>query len=356
MEDSESENPTRRSFLQTSAAIILGSAVTACGEQQGGQLPNPTEKQRAQKRQGSSRVLISTVESYDVLLKQMEDSWKTLGFAVKNKSVFLKVNLVDYREEIPVCTNPAFLAAAIEVVKNAGAKHIKVGDGPALYRDTEQIVRASGMEAVCKKAGVEFIDLNIDDLEKVENPMNFTGIPEFLLPHSITSADTVISLPKLKTHHWALMTCSMKNMFGVIPGRKYGWPKNLLHIRGINSSIIDVVATVKPAFAMVDGIVGMEGDGPLNGCARELHALIMGEDLCAVDTVAGLCMDLPVHNIPYLQLAGMVLGNNKIEQIEVLGTQIQSIKQKFQLPPTYEVDGSPKNLSALSKGSESGVT
>ena len=75
----------------------------------------------------------------------------------------------------------------------------------------------------------------------------------------------LISLPKLKTHHWAGATLSLKNLFGTLPGICYGWPKNELHWRGIPNSIVDIALTRTPDLAIVDGIVGMEGDGPLNG-------------------------------------------------------------------------------------------
>ena len=77
-------------------------------------------------------------------------------------------------------------------------------------------------------------------------------------------------MPKLKTHHWAGMTCSMKNLFGTVPGAVYGWPKNVLHVAGIHDSILDLTATVRPHLTIVDAIVGMEGDGPIMGRPRPL--------------------------------------------------------------------------------------
>ena len=76
-------------------------------------------------------------------------------------------------------------------------------------------------------------------------------------------------MAKLKTHHWAGMTAAMKNLFGLVPGAVYGWPKNFLHYGGIDSSILDLNATVRPAFAIVDAIVAMEGDGPIMGTAQD---------------------------------------------------------------------------------------
>jgi uncharacterized protein (DUF362 family) len=319
-------------------------------------MPEPNSAQRAHKKQGRSKVSLLKVPSYDELEPAMSTAWAAVGPDVKGKSVFLKINLVDYRNELPVFTDPRFIHGAIKLLAKAGAAKIIVGDGPAMNRDTEQILKLTGIADVLKAESVEFVDLNIDDAEKVVNSMNFTGLPELLLPKSVLNADMLFSIPKLKTHHWALMTCSMKNMFGVIPGRKYGWPKNVLHVKGIQPSIVDIVAMAKPAFAMVDGVVAMEGDGPLHGSAINLSAMIMGADLVAVDTVAGMCMSLPVHVIPYLKTGGLVLGNSDLSQIDIVGDTVDSVKKKFVLPPTFEADGTVKDRNKLNSGAESGIT
>jgi len=84
----------------------------------------------------------------------------------------------------------------------------------------------------------------------------------------------------------------MKNMFGVVPGTKYGWPKNLLHWRGIQQGIVDICATVPLHFLIADGIVAMEGNGPLNGTPRRLNRIVLAmpefELLRVSQSVAGL--------------------------------------------------------------------
>ena len=130
---------------------------------------------------------------------------------------------------------------------------------------------------------VPFVDLNHDEPVKTLNLGRLTGLEHLYLTRTVASADVVISLPKLKTHHWAGATLSLKNLFGTLPGICYGWPKNELHWRGIDNSIIDIALTRTPDLAIVDGIVGMEGDGPLNGTPKPLGVLVMGPDLVAVD-------------------------------------------------------------------------
>jgi uncharacterized protein (DUF362 family) len=88
------------------------------------------------------------------------------------------------------------------------------------------------------------------------------------LPNTALGADLVVSIPKMKTHHWAAATLSMKNLFGTVPGALYGWPKNMLHWTGIDESIADLRTVFPGQFALVDGIVGMEGHGPIQGAAK----------------------------------------------------------------------------------------
>src|SRR5207253_6569185 len=137
---------------------------------------------------------------------------------------------------------------------------------------------------------------------------------------TVAEADVLISMPKLKTHHWAGVTLSLKNLFGTLPGICYGWPKNELHWRGISNSIIDIALTNTPQLAVVDGIIGMEGDGPLNGVAKPMGVLVMGNDLLAVDATCCRLMMLDPEKIGYLVLgANKRLGLLKREQIQQIG-------------------------------------
>ena len=84
----------------------------------------------------------------------------------------------------------------------------------------------------------------------------------------------------------------MKNLFGVMPGIVYGWPKNVLHYAGIGPSILDINAAVRPHLAIVDGIIGMEGDGPIMGTPRRPGVLVMGTNLPAVDATCARLMGI----------------------------------------------------------------
>jgi uncharacterized protein (DUF362 family) len=147
----------------------------------------------------------------------------------------------------------------------------------------------------------------------------------------------LISLPKLKTHHWAGATLSLKNLFGTLPGTCYGWPKNELHWRGIPNSIVDIALTRTPDLAIVDGIVGMEGDGPLNGTAKPMGVLVMGSDLVAVDATCCRLMQLDPAQVPYLVLGrNRKLGKLGEAEIPQLGEQIAALSQPFETVAEFQ--------------------
>jgi uncharacterized protein (DUF362 family) len=175
------------------------------------------------------------------------------------------------------------------------------------------------------------VDLNHDDVREVPLRSWFTGMRSLALPVSVLQADLVVSMPKLKTHHWAGLTCSMKNFFGIVPGAVYGWPKNLLHVKGIHASILDIVATVRPGLTIVDGIVGMEGDGPIMGQAKPVGFIAMGRDLPAVDATCARIAGMDPSKIVYLEAAGHFLGNIAESRIDVRGERVSRYRTDFAL-------------------------
>jgi uncharacterized protein (DUF362 family) len=178
---------------------------------------------------------------------------------------------------------------------------------------------------------VPFVDLNTDDVRPVALRSRYTGLTELMLPVEVLKSDVVVSMAKLKTHHWAGMTAAMKNLFGVVPGAVYGWPKNPLHIRGIDNAILDVNATVRPAFAIVDAIVAMEGDGPIMGTPRKCGFLAMGTDLVAVDATCAGIMGFEPGRIRYLREGSRFLGNATQERIVQRGEAPARFNTSFEV-------------------------
>lgn len=338
----------RRDFI---AGAVASVALAGCGNQTVLPKVNPdlqpaTEAQKSRKRQERSAVGIIKCPSYEEsIFKTIKPYLSKLGLPdLKNKTVLLKPNMVEFHPGKPITTNPLALLAAVELVDYLGAKEIIIGEGPGHMRDTEFLLNATGIGRMCKKHALRFVDLNLDDLEKVDIKDGFSGLKHLYLPRTIVDADAVVSVPKMKTHHWVCMTASMKNLFGTIPGRKYGWPKNLLHIRGIPHCILDIVQVVKPKIGFVDGITAMEGDGPINGTAKETGIIVLGTDVAAVDSTCARIIEAPMENLDYIRMAGQVVGNIDPAQIDIVGASVDSVKQQFVLPITFQ----PKQMVALS--------
>ena len=129
----------------------------------------------------------------------------------------------------------------------------------------------------------------------------------------------MVSLPKMKTHHWMGVTASMKNLYGVLPGIVYGWPKNVLHQHGIAETVYDINASLPSLLAIVDGIDCMEGDGPIMGSLKPMGLIVVGTNLPAVDATVARIMGLPPERIPYLALAENRLGPLDESQITQRG-------------------------------------
>ena len=189
------------------------------------------------------------------------------------------------------------------------------------------------------------MDLNLDAVRAVSLRTRASRLKQLYFPCTALEADFIVSLPKLKTHHWSGVTLSLKNMFGIVPGCCYGWPKNILHWAGITPAILDINSTVRPDFAIVDGIVGMEGNGPLQGSPKSAGVLIMGDDPVAVDATCARVMGLAPERIDHLAKAGALLGHLRADKIRQLGESVASVRTPFAVLPAYRKLVAVKNES-----------
>ncbi len=259
-----------------------------------------------------SRVATLHAEQYsDKLEGLVFDGLRLFNLDVGGKSVLLKPNIVEYIPGKPVNTNTQLIGAAVEAFLRLGAASVTVGEGPGHHRDTELLLNETGLGDQLAHRKIEFVDLNRDELIKTKLQANYSGLGHLWLPRTVLSSDFIVSMPKVKTHHWTGVTLSMKNMFGIVPGSRYGWPKNVLHWAGIHESILDICATVRPDFVIADGIVGMEGDGPLNGTAKELHTILLSDDPVAADYILARLLGSEPRDVKHIQEGGRFIGNHQ---------------------------------------------
>lgn len=351
MTNHDSPEIERRTFL---TAALSSLALGGCGTHPFNPIamPDASMAQRAEQKTGRSTIGILKADSYNedlfAIIKSHASALNLPNF--KSKHVVIKPNMVEFEPGHPITTHPKIIKAAAELVDYLGASQITIAEGPGHMRDTEYLLASTGIGAMCQELGLPFVDLNLDDIGIKEIEHSFAGVTHFYLPKTILEADALVSVPKMKTHHWVGLTASMKNLFGVVPGRKYGYPKNFLHIKGIPNCILDLNRMIKPQLALVDGIVAMQGDGPINGTGIEAKLMVIGTDLAAVDATCARIMKFVPETLSYIRLAGQVIGNISESEIDIIGAQIVQVAQDFEKPITYA--NNHKNLQLLTQSAE----
>jgi uncharacterized protein (DUF362 family) len=321
------KNFTRRHFLKAvgSGAVCFLSGLTLFCEKK-----TPIIK---------ADVFIAKVPEYNYnIADAIREGFIELGIfpqEIKEKRILLKPNLVEtHSDAIHINTNPSVVRGAIEAFKSFGASEIFVAEGPGHCRDSFRLVEESGISDVLVEDKIRFIDLNYDDIFTVPNVSKYSRLKELNLPKTLAKVDWVVSMPKMKTHHWTGVTLSMKNMFGIMPGSYYGWPKNVLHWAGINESILDINSSFKSSLAIVDGIVGMEGDGPIMGDPIKASTMVIGRNLPAVDATCARIMGINPEKVPYLKASEGNLGTIRKNNILQRGETIENVQKQFALLDT----------------------
>lgn len=320
----------RRGQLSRRTVLALGlGAASAAGAAAWG-FPRLTSRLRAQ-----PAVFIARQARYDgALVRVIRDGLTACGVngaEFAGRRVLLKPNLVEpVRTSPQMTTHPAMLLAAAEVFRGWGAT-VTVGEGPGHLRDTELALVESGIGEALQTGQLEFADLNYQEVGAVPNRSRVSPLRELFFPRAVLEADVVVSLPKLKTHHWIGFTAAMKNLYGVMPGIKYGWPKNVLHHAGIPQSVVDINAALPRRLAIVDAIDCMEGDGPIMGSPKHLGLVIVGNNPTAVDATCARIMGLDPFRVPVMQMAAGVLGPLDDRQIAHRGEAWQPLVSPFQV-------------------------
>lgn len=280
-------------------------------------------------------VFLARGQRYDGPLEQtIHDGLLATGLdpaSFRGRSVLLKPNFVEPSRWAPhVTTHPAMIAAAAEVFRRWGAQ-VAVGEAPGHVRDTEMALVESGVADAIDAAKIAFRDLNYEDAAWIKNAGRNCKLAGFHLPRSVVEADLIVSMPKLKTHHWVGLTASLKNMYGVLPGIHYGWPKNVLHHAGIPETVCDINASLPKTIAIVDGILCMEGDGPIMGTPKPLGLIAIGANPTAVDATCARVMGLEPKRVSYLKLASGRLGPLAERLIVQRGERWRELASPFEI-------------------------
>jgi len=318
---------TRRDFLVGSGALAAGASVST---------PFLLPKYHVDRRRKRSRVAILHADEYSQKLGEiLGRGLRMFPIDVRGKRVVLKPNLVDYAPGNAINTHPVLVLAAAESFRRMGAQSVIVAEGPGHQRDTELVLSQSGYSQCLRDEKIQFVDLNRDELIRTPLNASYTGMKHLWLPRTVLHADFLVSMPKVKTHHWSGVTLSMKNMFGIVPGARYGWPKNILHWQGIQESILDICATVPIHFVIADGVVAMEGNGPLNGSPRHLGKIVLADDPVAADATCARLMGFETGKIVHIREAERFLGNAAPIDIDQVGETAKSPVIPFRVVPEF---------------------
>jgi len=250
--------------------------------------------------------------------------------------VLVKPNMLSprsYRDG--VTTHPKILEVVLKFLMDLGTKPF-VGDSPAVGT-ARSVGKASGLLDVCERLGVP--------LEELDDPVEVGGemYKKIRISRKVLEADKVVNIPKLKTHSQMVFTLGVKNTFGCVVGKE----KSAWHLRaGTNENfanlLIDVHLIVNPVITILDGIVGMEGNGPSNGTIKRFNLLAVSDNAFALDWVIVSRLGIPPNVVYTLKEAGK---RELIPEHEVVGDWRSSIK----LPNTTDVIPVPKFLQRIAR-------
>jgi uncharacterized protein (DUF362 family)/NAD-dependent dihydropyrimidine dehydrogenase PreA subunit len=294
------------------------------------------------------RVSIARCRTYDLdaVRAAVAASLGPLGgmgrFAGKGQRVLVKPNLLSSRPpEAAVTTHPAVVQAVVEEVQRAGAEPV-LGDSPGgrnAGQSYERLLRRTGMSAVAEATGCELVSLD-DPVVELQAPQA-KSFRRFTVGKAVTDADRVIVLPKLKTHQLTYYTGAVKVCYGYIPGLR----KAEYHLHTgtdaetFSDLLLDLHSALPPALAVMDAVVGMEGQGPSNGNPREIGLILASESCPALDYVACSVVGLDPASIPTVRKAGeRGMGPKGLSEVEVLGEQIEAVRvPDFEKPGTMRI-------------------
>ena len=192
--------------------------------------------------------------------------------------VVIKVNLSTPFEENAQASNtdPSLLDAVLSMVRQR-THNIVVGESNGMRYDTEDAFEVSGYYPIIEKHGARALNFSKDEWVETDYP----EIRGWGLSKTLLEADVFITLPVLKTHATTVFTGALKNQFGCFPQHN----RILLHPK-LDRVLVIINEILKPKITIMDGIVAMEGRGPINGQPRRFDMLVGSTDPVAVDATA----------------------------------------------------------------------
>ena len=377
-EQARSGRISRRDFLKVAGAVTAGGMLATC-RPAGAPLsevtpalpfpptaPSPTFNVTSVPSSKAS-VAIGRAASYDrgLIRSQMEAMFDKLGgigdVIHPGGKVVIKTNLTGgnnfqapqgFTPTETFATHPEVVRAVGELARDAGANELFIVE--AVY--DEQSYPGWGYTEIANNLNATLIDLNHPDpfteFGSVPVGTEYFFIENFICHRVLSEADVFISVAKMKCHYNAGITLSMKNLVGMIPYSYYRensshWWRSALHSGNTKTRLPRIILDLNRArpihLAVIDGVMTGEGGEAPRGTFRAVQprVLVAGKNPVSTDAVATTVMSFdPTVEPPdapflrgdnYLNLAnGLGLGTNKLDEIAVLGENIESVKYPFE--------------------------
>jgi len=239
--------------------------------------------------------------------------------------VLIKVNFITTKTwDTGATTDPIVVEAIIKKLADLPVKAYVV-ESDATITNADEAFEITGMKDMCRRNGIEWINLrHVKDKVNLDVP-NGESLKTIKVPRLVTES-AIISAAKLKTHLDTTVTLGMKNMFGLLPDKL----KGKYHLKGINKVIVDINTVLRPTITIIDGFVGMEGKGPVDGKPIQMNLIIAGTDPVATDATAARIMGFNPYEITHIRKAfEKRLGKSEAQIIgEKLETVLKQFKQK----------------------------
>jgi uncharacterized protein (DUF362 family) len=280
-----------------------------------------------------SFVFETNFDGLETSLSRIFEAMELKEVLKKENRILLKLNLTT-NLSYPVTTHPEFVKKIIEIIRKFSDAEIIICEGSGGC-DTRKAFRELGYKEISKEFGVKLVDLNREERVKLKNDKALK-LKEVWLPKILFSG-YLISLPIPKEHSSALLTCALKNQFGIYLSKKAikeydkekleneeilvvkelqerGWSKGELHSIGVHESIFDLNLYRKPDLTICDGRIGVKGH-ELGGEEFKIGKIFSSFDPVALDSYLAKIFGIDWKRIKYLAYSNNILG--KAENFEI---------------------------------------
>lgn len=255
-------------------------------------------------------------------------------FPDKNEKILIKPNFSCHRNAMTgATTDLRVLKALIKLLKVQGYKDVVVAEGAMTGYININVFKYLGVDKLCAKFNVPVIDINQEKGKPIRLTSNYTiKVPDIIFESKI------INLAKLKTHVLTTVSLGIKNLLGCV----IGYDKRLIHLAGLDKSLVKLAKIIVPTLTIIEGLIGMEGRGPVAGDPVKSEVIISSNNVLAADLVASCVMDMDPIFIPHLRIAiSENLGPHTLEEIEIVGCSIKEAMVHFMAPHPKLLERNP---------------